>query len=752
MAASQRTERSPGVAGARHLGALATSRLFGAGMAAWLVLFGAVQVGLSTPDRELLSGASAGAALDYSALRGTIAQLTEAFIAEVLGLADATSGGREPSGPAPQPAPGAVAAPTTAPDVVAPAGQVEVVHAPDNDAFGDAYPVSSVPFAARTDPSSASRQGGEPSSCAATGPTLWYRYTADRTAALTAHSVARGSAAAVAVFVGVDLDRLEALGCDGSASGPAVVRFLAEAGTTYRFQVAAPLGANQVRFGLDALGTTTRMPSQSDETFADASCEPVEFGPYPAPMSPQPPVLSDDGRFAVFANHYSETFTHHCPEHRVPLGSDDYLDVFVYDRVTGVTEMVSVSSEEEPGNERSGIYRAAISADGRFVAFWSNASNLVPDDTNGTWDLFVRDRVAGETTRVSLSSDGAEGRPPPLDPWYDFHYRRCETFGGKDGPPVRDRCHWRRTVDMTPDGRYVVFGSDLVGLVEDADAPRDRKPVYRNDRVTGETIKVSLLSQADAAFPTISSDGTRIAYIAVHDQFQPLPGGEDDPPLPGREDYPPPLPDRWWAQVFVRDLTTGETRMLTRGHDGRLADASMGPPKISDDGRYVAFTSSATNLVPHDRNGVADVFVADLGSGELELVSVNSAEEQQIDDERTAYADHFPSISADGRYIAFESTASNLDSDSGRDQGPDTAAGNCPAGSDVFVRDRVAGTTLLVSVSSSGEPGNRCSAAPFISADGGTVVYFSAADNLVEDDINGDWGGDLFFHDFAVLP
>ncbi|MBW3662784.1 MAG: hypothetical protein KY469_06765 [Actinobacteria bacterium] len=740
-------------AGARRLGTLATSRLVGAGLAAWLVLFGAVQVGLSTPDRELLSGASGGVALDYSALRGTIAQLTEAFIAEVLGLAAPSAADADAVSPPPGPAAGAPALAAEADPPVVPAARVEVTHPPDNDTFDEAYEVPSVPFTATTDASSASRQPGEPDSCARAGPTLWYRYTTERTVGLTAHVAARGSATALGVFVGASLDDLDVLGCDDTLSGASGVRFPAEAGTTYFFQVSAPLGAREIRFALDPLGTTTRVPHLGDATWSEASCLPVDVHPYfPIPHPAKYPAMSADGRYVVYESYHSATWPYRCAESQVPLGDDEYQDVFLYDRVTGVTEQVSVNSDGEPGNERSGsAVRNAVSADGRYVAFWSAATNLVPNDTNDEWDLFVRDRHTGQTTRVSVSSHGEQGTPPPPETLLLVEAAICERFGGRDGPPVRDSCYFLREFDMTPDGRYVVFWSWMRGLVEEPDGwgptgldSRSVTAVYRHDRWTGETMLASLPEHADANMPSISADGNVVVYRAWD-------GGEIQP-IDGGPQYNSGFLQA--PQVYARDLRTGETVHASLGYDGQPANGATYVPIVSDDGRFVAFSSQATNLWPRDVNSVADVFVYDLETGVMEMATVNSAGEPQVADQQIEQRIYFnqirSSISADGRYVTFESAASNLAPESPGEHHPETGNVNCAPGTDAFVRDRVAGTTTRVSVATSGEAANGCTRWSFISSDGSTVVFSSQADNLDENDHNGLFGYDLFLHDFWV--
>ena len=169
----------------------------------------------------------------------------------------------------------------------------------------------------------------------------------------------------------------------------------------------------------------------------------------------------------------------------------------------------------------------------------------------------------------------------------------------------------------------------------------------------------------------------------------------------------------------MRDRQAGTTRRVSISSTGTQANDASDSPSISADGRYVAFHSDATNLVAGDTNGASDIFVRDRQAGTTTRVSVSSAESQGNDDS------YNPSISADGRSVAFQSDASNL------------VANDTNGTSDIFVRDRQAGTTRRVSISSTGTQGNNNSDAPSISADGRYVAFPSDATNLVANDTNG---------------
>jgi len=355
----------------------------------------------------------------------------------------------------------------------------------------------------------------------------------------------------------------------------------------------------------------------------------------------------------------------------VPGDTNGVPDIFVRDRLTGTTERVSVSSAGEQGNGWSG--GASISADGRFVAFYSWASNLVPGDTNGVPDIFIRDRLTARTERVSVSSAGEQGNGRP---------------GG---------------ASISADGRFVAFVSDASNLAPgDTNAWAD---VFVRERLTDRTERVSVSSSgaqgnSHSGSVSISADGRFVAFDSRATNL--VPGDTN-----GRDD------------VFVRDRLTGRTERVSVSSAGEQGNSVSYAPSISADGRFVAFASRASNLAPGDTNGYDDVFVRDRLTGTTERISVSSAGAQGN------YESWWPCISADGRFVAFHSPASNL------------APGDTNGCYDIFVRDRLTGTTERVSVSSSGAQGDGDSCAPSISADGRFVGFVSSASNLVPGDTNG---------------
>ena len=350
----------------------------------------------------------------------------------------------------------------------------------------------------------------------------------------------------------------------------------------------------------------------------------------------------------------------------------------------GNTIRVSVASDGTQSNHDS--YNPSISADGRFVAFESEATNLVSGDTNNFQDIFVHDRQTGQTTRVSVASDGTQANGHSYAP------------------------------SISADGRYVAFASLASNLVSgDTNGAWD---VFVHDRQTGETTRVSVASDGTQAIgfffgssPSISADGRYVAFDSWATNL--VSGDTNDKP-----------------DVFVHDRQTGQTTRVSVSSDGTQANNGAIYPSISADGRYVAFESNSTNLVSGDTNSVTDIFVHDRQTGQTTRVSVSSDGTQA--NGGPGWSGNPSSISADGRYVAFHSYADNL------------VSGDTNSATDIFVHDRQTGVTTRVSIASDGTQANGFSASPSISADGRYVAFMSGATNLVSGDTNNDW--DVFVH------
>ena len=345
-------------------------------------------------------------------------------------------------------------------------------------------------------------------------------------------------------------------------------------------------------------------------------------------------------------------------------------DVFVFDVATGATERVSVSTGGAPGNGDS--YFPVISGDGTTIAYFSLASTLVAGDTNGESDVFVYDMGTGATSRVSVATAGTQGDSGSYDP------------------------------ALSGDGDAVVFDSEATNLV--AGDTNDVSDVFVHDVGTGATERVSVATggtqaDSDSFAPAISGDGSTVSYYSFASN---LVTGDTN----GESD------------VFMYDLDTGVTSLVSVASDGSGADAGSFDPSLSDDGNMIAFVSDASNLVEGDTNAVSDVFVYDVVADSLSLVSIAS------DGSQANNHSFAPVISGDGTAIIFESDASNL------------VASDTNAASDVFVHELASGATSRVSVAADGSESDNDSLAPVISGNGAFVAYYSFATNLVTDDSN----------------
>jgi Tol biopolymer transport system component len=372
--------------------------------------------------------------------------------------------------------------------------------------------------------------------------------------------------------------------------------------------------------------------------------------------------ITPNGRFITFESS-ADDLTVHDVNHA--------SDVFVRDRKQGSTTMVSVIGY---GYSAAGAsFNSRISANGRYVAWQSVSDELVGGDTNEASDIFVRDLKKGLTTCVSVDSAGALADGSSFNPW------------------------------ISGNGRYVVFQSDATNLV--AGDTNGKVDVFVHDRKQGTTARVSLgpagaEADADCLGATISTNGRFVAFESAATNLV-----ADD--TNGASD------------VFLRDLLKGVTVRVSVDAAGAQGDGGSAAAMISGGGRYVAFSSVATNLVPDDLGGVADIFVRDLKKSTVERLSVDAAE---------AGGDglsNFPWITPNGRFVGFQSAATNL------------VPGDTNGVPDVFLVDRKKDTRQRVSVDAAGVQGDGESARAAVSANGRFVAFDSDAANLVASDTNG---------------
>jgi Tol biopolymer transport system component len=384
-----------------------------------------------------------------------------------------------------------------------------------------------------------------------------------------------------------------------------------------------------------------------------------------------PLAISSDGRFVAFASRASNL---------VADDTNGACDVFIRDRLDGVTERVSVSSWETQGN-RGSCVGIALSADARYVAFGSKASNLIRRDTNGTPDVFVRDRELGRTHRVSVRSDGRQGN-------------------GRSTHPA-----------LSADGQLVAFESFAPLVPGDSAFVED---VYVRNRGTGKTRRVSVSSRgvpaADTSFDAaISGDGRVVAFVSRAQNLVRPDGNFDG------------------TDVFVHVLATGKTRRVSVDSDeDQLLGCSDGAgsfgPSLDADGSRVLFT-----------------YIVDCVNGNVMLRDRTEGTTQQLDrgmgnttPDRSSFGG---GISADGGFVVMSSTSTNLVP--GDTNGDPDADPFDPSGQDIFVVDVLTAAITRVSVSDAGAQANGVSAGGVISGDGTFVTFVSTATNLVAGDTNG---------------
>ena len=369
----------------------------------------------------------------------------------------------------------------------------------------------------------------------------------------------------------------------------------------------------------------------------------------------------------------------------VPGDTNGFKDIFVHDRDTRTTTRVSLTSAGWQANGH--CYTPSISGDGRYVAFASDASNLVVNDTNARSDIFVRDTWTGVTTRESVTTFGTQGEGPSTHP------------------------------DISADGRWVVFATTADNLL--GFGVGGVTGIARRDRTTPQTQWITQSTRSYADFPCVSDNGQFVGY-----QMQ----GPD-----------PGDPDRRTTQIYVRDVVAWTIALVSESTGAVRGNNHSQRPCISGDGNFVAFESLATNL---DGGGPSwDIFVRDIGGATTTLVSKSSIG-------TAGNGGSFrPNISANGRYVCFESEASSL------------VVNDTNGVSDIFVHDQQTGLTSRVSIATDGrQADNRCQCG-VISDNAMYVAFCGLGANLVPGDTNAAWDifltrrwPDLVVSDLNVIP
>jgi hypothetical protein len=375
-------------------------------------------------------------------------------------------------------------------------------------------------------------------------------------------------------------------------------------------------------------------------------------------------AISGDGRFTAFVS---------ASDDLVNGDGNGMRDIFVHDQNSGQTERISLSTAGVEGNGDS--INPAISADGRFVAFESQANNLVGGDGNGARDIFVRDRLLGTTELISVVNGQS-------------------AFGDSRHPAVSD------------DGRYVTFYSYAPDLAQNDD--NGVGDVFLFDRQSGTMSAVSLtpggqVGDRESRNPAISGDGQVVAFESLATDLVTNDNNNA-------------------SDIFIYSQQSGQLTRVSVNGEGEEGDSHSFNPDLSMDGGFVAFQSQAENLWVNDSNGKADIFVYHRdGSNQVQVERVSVASEGGQSNGDSGYA----SISADGRFVTFSSFANNL-------AGGEIYGNNL----DIYIYDRQLNETERISADPLGQEPDGASVNPDISADGRFVSFDSTGTNLVADDNN----------------
>jgi hypothetical protein len=352
-------------------------------------------------------------------------------------------------------------------------------------------------------------------------------------------------------------------------------------------------------------------------------------------------------------------------------------DIFIFDRETGINQRVSIASDGSQANAEPST--CTLSSNGRFVVFGSYATNLVPNDTNNAVDVFVHDREKGITERVSVDSDGTQANGDSYQVAVNF------------------------------DGHFVAFMSEATNLVtSDTNKSSD---IFLHDRELRITMRISVAfdgteADGESMLVRLSSNGRYAAFLSFASNLVP-----NDP-------------NGTIGDYFVHDQQSHVTELIVESDEQEIwgpggSISIFIPPSISPDGLFVGFSSASDDLVPGDTNMTRDGFLFDRETGIIERYSVSS------DGSEADYGSTIPEISADNRFVVFSSAATNLV--------PDDLNEN----PDVFIKDRETGQTERVNIAFDGSEGDSYSLTSYISEDGKYIAYESLAENMVENDRNG---------------
>jgi Tol biopolymer transport system component len=461
----------------------------------------------------------------------------------------------------------------------------------------------------------------------------------------------------------------------GTSSSPSVsadgryVAFYSSAGN-----LLPGVGGEQIYVRDTQAGTTTLVSANTQRGGADYQVQ-------------SNPIISSDGRYVFFESRADDL--------TAQSETGGSYELYRRDLQTNTTVLVSVDSAGTAGgnNGVSTDYSVAVSPDDRYVAFQSPSTDLVSGYAAGTsgftyyGDIYLRDLQTETTTLVSVSSDG--------------------TTGANTDYPTAPQ--------LSADGRYVAFASTATNLA--ANTPNGG--IFVRDVQQGKTVVASINAAGTAGdrgtSPVLTPDGRYVAFVS-----------------PATDLVTGITKTTESGSVYRRDLQTGTTVLVSVDAAGTgPEDGTSDSPVISADGRYVAFSSTSTNLIPGGTTQYNNAYVRDLTAGKTTLVTVSTA---GGDAGGVPYSSLLQ-MSSNGQFLTFQDTATNL------------VPGFTARGSfitDIYVRNLQAGTTSLVSASTSGTGGgNGDSSDVQLSADGGTVVFNSDAANLYAGDTNAHT--DVFF-------
>jgi Tol biopolymer transport system component len=338
------------------------------------------------------------------------------------------------------------------------------------------------------------------------------------------------------------------------------------------------------------------------------------------------------------------------------------------------SEPTVVSTNADGATANATAFAPSLSNDGTFVTFSSLGDNLVMGDGNDAFDVFLKDLTTGEVVRLSQEKPPGQGVQAGNDDSF---------FSSVSGS-----------------GEVVAFDSAANNFANNDTGQRD---VFVTEAGSNDVDLVSIVNNQFATDPSISRDGTKVAFTAT---------------ATGRAETGDPAPaNTITSRVFVRDRDDDSLTEASTAENGDFADEASSDPDLSANGNFVAFTSDATNLLGADANPGTDVYVKSLLNDSVRNASTTADGDQGFGGSSNA------SISGNGRFVAFQSEAAFVAEDSG-------------GGSDVYLKDLKSGAIKLVTLNEDGIQANGDSFTPSISDDGRYVAFRSEADNLVSGDTN----------------